>query len=296
MNFEQFKYLSEIHKNKSISKASEKLYMSTQALSISIKNLEDELKVPLLLRSQKGATLTPEGEKILEAYSLFRAKLIDIAAEYAHQTDDKAEFYFEVNYKCLYYLNKMFLTELFSFFPNIKFLIEENTSENICTAISEEKIELGIIFLCYNSKEYFSAFPENIEFIPLANGKFLLESSDRKLLAQISSLNDAVKYPIIAQKGNDLSTNNFKQILSQEFPNANIQLTNSDEYYSTIISRGECLGLSIAFNELLPRNENYFSKQIDSEYQIQIGLAYNKKNVLSPLAEKILNRIIKIVS
>lgn len=296
MNFEQFKYLSEIHKNKSISKASEKLYMSTQALSISIKNLEDELKVPLLLRSQKGATLTPEGERILEAYSLFRAKLIDIAAEYAHQTDDKAEFYFKVNYKSLYYLNKMFLTELFSFFPNIKFSIEENTSENICTAISEEKIELGIIFLCYNSKEYFSAFPENIEFIPLANGKFLLESSDRKLLEQISSLNDAIKYPIIAQNGNDLSKNNFKQILSQKFPNANIQLTNSDVYYSTIISQGERLGLSIAFNDSLPRNKNYFSKQIDSEYQIQIGLAYNKNRTMSPIGEDIKNRIVEIIN
>ena len=109
MNFEQFKYLSEIHKNKSISKASEKLYMSTQALSISIKNLEDELKVPLLLRSQKGATLTPEGEKILEAYSLFRAKLIDIAAEYAHQTDDKAEFYFLIVGECIQFCFCLFV-------------------------------------------------------------------------------------------------------------------------------------------------------------------------------------------
>ncbi len=295
MNFDQFKYLAEIDKNKSISKASEKLYMTTQALSISIKKLEDELTVPLLSRSPKGAVLTPEGEKVLEAYDLFRANLIDIASEYAYIAKIKSDFYLPVNYRALENLNKIFLQELFSFFPNISFVIEENTSENILSFLIERKIELGIIYQFYKDNIYFSAYSDDIECIPLITGALQIESTNTKVLEKISSLADAVKYPIISQNGTDLSTNNFKKILSQDFPFLDIQLTNSAAYYSAIISQGERLGLAISFTTPLRSNINCSIKQISSDYSIQICLAYNKKHTLSPIAQNIKNRIIEMV-
>lgn len=61
MRIEQLKYLIEISKCKSMSVASENLHLTPQALSISIKNLEEELGVQLLERTNKGASLTQKG-------------------------------------------------------------------------------------------------------------------------------------------------------------------------------------------------------------------------------------------
>ena len=61
MDTEQLRYFIEVSKNTSIAAASEKLFMTSQAVSISIKKLEDELGFPLLNRSYKGISLTDEG-------------------------------------------------------------------------------------------------------------------------------------------------------------------------------------------------------------------------------------------
>ena len=55
-------YAYEVYKQKSFSKAAEKLYISQPALSAIIKKLEDSLGVPLFDRSTKPVSLTPAGE------------------------------------------------------------------------------------------------------------------------------------------------------------------------------------------------------------------------------------------
>ncbi len=75
MRFEQLEYLIEINKQGSISSAARKLHLSHQALSIAIKNLEEELGVLLLTRSVKGTSLTDEGKQILAAFQEFLHKL-----------------------------------------------------------------------------------------------------------------------------------------------------------------------------------------------------------------------------
>ena len=55
-------YTYEIYRQKSFSKAAEKLYISQPALSAIIRKLEDSLGVPLFDRSTKPISLTPAGE------------------------------------------------------------------------------------------------------------------------------------------------------------------------------------------------------------------------------------------
>ena len=62
MYLEQLEYLLEISKHKSIASASTMVHLTPQALSLSIKRLEEELQVPLLTRTSKGVFLTEEGK------------------------------------------------------------------------------------------------------------------------------------------------------------------------------------------------------------------------------------------
>ena len=66
MRMDQLEYLIEISKNRSLNAAAKKLHISQQALSISIKTLEDELGFEVLYRSYQGVTLTPKGAQLVK--------------------------------------------------------------------------------------------------------------------------------------------------------------------------------------------------------------------------------------
>ncbi len=64
MNLKQLKYILEIERQGSISRAAQVLFVSQPSLSNSIRELEDELGVTIFLRSQSGIKTTPEGSQI----------------------------------------------------------------------------------------------------------------------------------------------------------------------------------------------------------------------------------------
>jgi len=66
MRMEQLKYLAEIAKTGTISGAAKNLYVSQQAVSFSMKQLEEELGVELLVRGSSGVTFTTIGHEVAE--------------------------------------------------------------------------------------------------------------------------------------------------------------------------------------------------------------------------------------
>lgn len=66
MTFQQLQYLLEVHKAGNFSKAAKNLFVTTSSVSITIGNLEKELGYPLFIRTQKGLTLTANGQKVLD--------------------------------------------------------------------------------------------------------------------------------------------------------------------------------------------------------------------------------------
>ena len=71
INYELYKVFYYVAISLSFSEASRKLFISQSAVSQSIKVLEKKLNQPLFIRSTKKVQLTPEGERILNAYELF---------------------------------------------------------------------------------------------------------------------------------------------------------------------------------------------------------------------------------
>ena len=66
MRMEQLKYIAEITKTGTISGAAKNLYVSQQAVSSSMKQLEEELGVELLVRGASGVTFTTIGYEVAE--------------------------------------------------------------------------------------------------------------------------------------------------------------------------------------------------------------------------------------
>lgn len=65
MQIKQFEYIQEIARQGSVKQAAEKLYISQQALSESVRSLEKELEFQIFSRTNKGIIVTEKGEKFL---------------------------------------------------------------------------------------------------------------------------------------------------------------------------------------------------------------------------------------
>ena len=63
MRLEQLRCLVEVAEHNSISKVAQQMFMTQQAVSLNIKQLEKELDCTLLIRNSKGVTLTEEGKE-----------------------------------------------------------------------------------------------------------------------------------------------------------------------------------------------------------------------------------------
>lgn len=77
MRLEQLKCLVDIAQTGSISSTAQRLYVTQQAVSKSIKQLEQELGIEVLIRTNMGVCLTPIGQKVLE----FAKRVLDDEAK-----------------------------------------------------------------------------------------------------------------------------------------------------------------------------------------------------------------------
>lgn len=78
MRMEQLTYLVEISRHKSMCTASKILHLTPQALSMSMKSLEEELNLPLLLKTPRGVSLTPKGQQLVALSEEFLAGLTEL--------------------------------------------------------------------------------------------------------------------------------------------------------------------------------------------------------------------------
>lgn len=87
MNWNQLEYVLTLAREKSITRAAQKLYLSQPSLSLSLKHLEEELGTTLFLRNGSGLELTYAGQLFCQwaaethaSYGRLNTKLSDIAA------------------------------------------------------------------------------------------------------------------------------------------------------------------------------------------------------------------------
>jgi LysR family transcriptional regulator, transcriptional activator of the cysJI operon len=70
LNYELIKYFTAVSESKSISKASEDLFVTQSAVSQAIKNLESQLDCKLFIRTSKGMNLTIQGKILYDSTKL----------------------------------------------------------------------------------------------------------------------------------------------------------------------------------------------------------------------------------
>ena len=83
MTLQQLRYIIEIVNSGSMSAASEKLFLTQPSLSMTVKELEQELGIEIFLRTNRGISLTNDGVEFL-AYARQVVEQVDLLESRYH--------------------------------------------------------------------------------------------------------------------------------------------------------------------------------------------------------------------
>ena len=145
MTITQLKYALSIAEHKNFTKAAEKCFVTQPTLSTQIQKLEDELDVIIFDRGKKPIELTEVGRKIV-----FQARNIVNEAERIQDIVDQqkgfigGEFRLGIIPTVMPTLLPMFLQNFIKKYPKVKLKIEELTTEEILTRISDGHLDAAI--------------------------------------------------------------------------------------------------------------------------------------------------------
>ncbi|MBR4579258.1 MAG: LysR family transcriptional regulator [Oscillospiraceae bacterium] len=130
----------------SFSRAAEELHYTTSAVSQLITALEEDLQVPLFIRSRKGVTLTADGERLYPTiYNLVRQeeKVYETASEISGLIVG------EIRISAFYSICSTWLPGLITRFqehyPGVKFKIDDSIRRYVLDALNTGRADLGFL-------------------------------------------------------------------------------------------------------------------------------------------------------
>ncbi|MGY0406889.1 MAG: LysR substrate-binding domain-containing protein [Polaribacter sp.] len=134
-----------VSKHLSFTKAAEQLYISQPAISKVIKNLEQEYKTTLFIRKRNSIEITTEGKSFLIYANKILAIYSEMEEQFTYKKDIFPEFInFGVSTTLSNYIIPKIIAKFIVKFPQTKFNIISNNSENIEDLILNEEINFGI--------------------------------------------------------------------------------------------------------------------------------------------------------
>lgn len=248
MRTEQLEYLIEISKNSSMNAASEKLFITPAALTLSIKKLEEELGTELLVRSNRGVELTKDGMHIVEAAKVF---LREIESVKNKNNNAKSQLTGVLDIYAGQNAVDQFLPQLICEFHDlnphvyINPIVLDIKSSMECMAEQADK-ELLFCYDLWNIHKRYS-FDENLfSFSPLSFGKQCcvvskkLELSKHKTISQ----KNLRKYPLLVYRADSYSSEEI-QTTQTDYANSaeKIIILSNQAVYNEMLYNG--LGYSI---------------------------------------------------
>ncbi|WP_458414761.1 cidABC operon transcriptional activator CidR [Schinkia sp. CFF1] len=168
MDIKHLLYFIEVAKEKSFSRAADKLYITQPTISKMIKNLEDELGIALFDRSKKQLVLTDGGKIILE-----QAKLIDYAFHNLETELDQLlglkKGHIRIGLPPIFdaYMFLKIVSDFHEKYPGITFQLVEEGSKKIEESVENNLLDIGVIVLPTKIEqfEHFAFMEEDLRLI-----------------------------------------------------------------------------------------------------------------------------------
>lgn len=306
MKTEQIIYLDDIAKTHSITQTAQRFFISQQALSFSLKKLEEEFDTIFLSRSNHGVTLTAEGNAFLQKARLILDKYNELKEEFLYQSfSNSQEEVIQGKLQILSHSRVLepLLLDIFEKYnrkyPQIQITLEEQENVEIIESIAQNNGDFGIIFVPEPMlkdnilKDYH--LPENIKIETLFSDDFIVCCNNLHPLSQQSNLtfDSFTNIPTVQFDTNAV----VKSINSSAY-----DTTASHQYYSNNVSFHKAMirrGLAVSvitafeFRKLYFQYKDLIALPIADSCKSIISIVTNRDYPLSLAAQLFINMLKK---
>ncbi len=294
MTLTQLKYAITVAGCRSMNEAAHELFISQPSLSASMKELEEETGIQIFRRTNRGISLTPQGEEFLgyarqvvEQYNLIETKYID-------KTEVKKRF--SVSMQHYTFAVDAFVEMVKQFgMDEYEFAVHEEKTYEVIEDVRDFKSEIGILYLNdFNKNVLNKLFNEyGLEFTPILTcGIYVYIWKEHPLADnKVITIEELEEYPCLSfEQGSNnsfyfaeevLSTYQYKRLIKANDRATMLNLMVGLNGY-TLCSGIICEGLN---------GDDYRAVKLDSDEDMTIGYIRRKDVELSPLGRKYLEEI-----
>lgn len=192
MNLQDWKLLVELHQYKSISKASETLFVSQPALTRRLKQIEEEFSTIITLRSSKGIVFTPQGERLVEYSRDMLKQYNQIVKSMETSENIVGTLRIASSLTQTQFFLPALLQEFSQLHPGVSFEVETNFSASCMKALNTHKVQIALF-----RGEHYGTFEKEL----------LATHSAYIVYHQPFSLSDLPNMPYISFESDHSSTN-----------------------------------------------------------------------------------------
>ena len=296
MTLAQLRYAITVAGASSMNEAAGKLFISQPSLSASIKELEAEVGVELFKRTNRGISVTPEGEEfigyarqVVEQYNLIESKYI---------LKENTKKKFGVSMQHYTFAVKAFVEMVKQFgMDEYEFEIHETKTYDVIEDVKNCKSEIGVLYINdFNKKVLTKLFHQSgVEFHELLKCHIYVYLWKGHPLASKKeiTLEELEEYPCLSfDQGQNNSFYFAEELLSTYDYKRLIKANDTPTFLNVMIGlNGYTLCSGIMCEEL--NGSDYCAVKLKSDEIMTIGYISRKGVPISPLGKKYLEEISK---
>lgn len=288
MDFKQMEAFLSVAKLKSFSKAANAIYLSQPTISSHIASLEKELNVQLFDRTSKEVNLTPAGKCFLNyAVDIINLKNNAVSSLCDFNDNVKGKLYLTASSTPCNTIITNLIRKFNNKFPNIQFMLKEQSSGAIIDDLLNYNYEIGLIGRNIDN--------DKINCYKLLDDELVVVSSPNLDLAEEISIEDIISYKFILRDKNSATRKTFEQALILNNISLNslniICEANNIDTLIQFVKNG--LGVSILSKKLC---SEYYGCETFNISRIkgirlhrELNLIIHSKRTLTPIAKAFFN-------
>lgn len=294
MQFKALEYLEAIYKYKNFTKAAEALFVSQPAISASIRKLEEEFNVKLIIRTPKKVLFTPEGEALISKIGPILEELRIIESDMLAKSPNRIKTLRlglspTAPPDIVHRIYQYFLPSLAE---NEEVFFDEGGAYYHIAKITNGEVDVAI-----------NVIPENISDFPVASIP-LFQQEICLLVREDSNLAKYAKIPIQMLSSTPITSLGASSYLPKrlelEAAKRNIHLKVASKHlhqtsYIEEILLGGSSGIINVDNNHTPRalyaHKTLVTRPFQDPMFLNIGILYRKDNSIPPLTKRIIDFI-----
>lgn len=287
MTLQQLRYVVTVAETGNITEAAKRLFVSQPSLTNAIRELEKEMQISIFVRTNKGVTVSNEGDlflsyarQVLEQTSLLEEKFLNKKEQSPRFSVSCQHYSFAVN---------AFVDVIREFGgEKYDFTLRETQTHEIIEDVSRLKSEIGILYTSPKNEEVILKLVRQyglvFEELFVAKPHVFISAEHPLAAKSIVTLEDLEPYPYLSFEQGEYNSFYFsEEILSTLDHSKNIKVRDRATLFNLVIGlHGYTVSSGVISQEL--NGENIIAKPLDVDECMRIGTIRQKDMPLSRYA------------